>query len=89
MMLIMFEIMLFLIPFLTIYAVHVYSTDAPKLRGAPPRDIVSPLGGCELLIWGTYLFWKKYGRKVYFGRHFDWLKYEAKMYINLEKYVTH
>jgi hypothetical protein len=32
-------------------------------------------GGHELLVWGTYLLWTKYGHKVkycvyYFGRHF-------------------
>jgi hypothetical protein len=38
-----------------------------------------PMGG-ELFVWGTCLFWTKYGRKVqyiyiYIGRHFAWFKY--------------
>jgi hypothetical protein len=45
--------------------------------GAPSGGwAVGPLRALELYVWGTYLFWTKYGRRqnIYFGRHFVWLK---------------
>jgi hypothetical protein len=38
---------------------------APKLWGAPPGALfILWGGGRELFVWGTYLFWTKYGRKT-------------------------
>jgi hypothetical protein len=48
--------------------------EVPKLWGAHPWGDVGPLGRREIL-WGIYLFWTKYGHKVYIDRHFAWLKY--------------
>jgi hypothetical protein len=45
----------------------------PASRGG---GVVDRLWGRELIVWGTYLFWMKYGRKVkiYCDKHFAWLK---------------
>jgi hypothetical protein len=49
-------------------------TRGSKTVGRVPRGVPFVLwGGGELIVWGTYLFWMKYGFKV--KRPFAWLKY--------------
>jgi hypothetical protein len=40
-----------------------YIAEVPKLLGLPPR------WGHKLCVWGTYLFWTKYGLKI---KHILW-----------------
>jgi hypothetical protein len=46
--------------------------EIPKLWSAPPRGVLLDPGGAvgpegdELFLWGTYLFWTKYGCKIIF-----------------------
>jgi hypothetical protein len=81
-----------------------FKPEVPKLWGEPLHpgwDDAGPLMGRALFVWGTYLFWKKYGRKTKYmfleGTLLGWnmklvlfcnLNF-TKVYSNLNKYVTH
>jgi hypothetical protein len=39
-------------------------SEVPKLWGVPPGERCWFSGGGELFVWGAYLFWTKYGRKI-------------------------
>jgi hypothetical protein len=56
---------------------HSLNTEVSQTVGLAPlgRGGVGPLeGGRELFVWGAYLFWTKYGGKIYI-LVVTWLKY--------------
>jgi hypothetical protein len=61
-----------------VHPLIIYVSGSQTVGPVPPAGLVSPLGG-EFFVWGTYLFWKKYGNNIthIFFRHLALITYCA------------